>query len=360
MKLVEYIEQYGHLTFQEKPLNEVDKLLFANISYVNFKNLLSKDDTNKKTMKQITKEFYQKKYHEEDNIISIKGGIKLLKLMSEKERYKDLLLYNFEHIVDEEQQFQAVTIEIDKNLIYVSFEGTDKEMIGWEEDFLLSYKFPIKSQKSAKKYLNKHFLFKNKNIILGGHSKGGNLALVAAMYCNPLIKNKIKEIYSYDGPGLLEKYLNKRRYKKIEKRFNHVVPKNSFIGMMLYSNNLKVVDTKYVGLFSHYALNWQVDENDLMYTELGNSSIELHQSISNWIKKYNNKQKELFVKEMFDVFRKNKIYTLIDFMKRPSSLIKIISYSNKVSKNTNEMFSKFVSMTKKFMLKSIKETIKKQ
>lgn len=357
MKMLEYIEKYGHLSFEEKKLNEVDKLIFANLSYVDFKETVSNNDKIKKRIEDVYNEFKKKKYHQLQNIISIKGGIDLFFAIAKTDRYKDLLLYNFEHNVDDKEQFGAVTIEINNNLVYVSFEGTTEEMIGWEEDFYLSYQFPIISQKSAIKYLNKNFTFNNKKIITGGHSKGGNLALVSSMYCNFIVRRKIKEIYSYDGPGLLEKYLHRRRYKRIAKRYNHIVPKNSFIGMMLFSKENKVVDTKAVGMVSHFSLNWQVDDQDLIYVNLNKSSMELHNSICIWLNKYNKKQKKIFVREMFNVFRKNNIYTLLDFLKRPSAIIKIVGDSKRVSHQTRIMFKEFVKMSRKFFINSVKERI---
>lgn len=357
MKLVEYIEKYGNLSFNDKPFNGVDKLILANLSYVDYMDTVSNNDKYKRRLEDVKLDFFNKNYQNKKNIIAIKGGIKLLKLMSNTKRYKDLLLYNYVRIVDDIEQFSAITIEINKNLVYVSFEGTADEMIGWEEDFQMCYKFPIKSQRSAIRYLNKCFLFRNVNIIVGGHSKGGNLALVGSMYCNFLIKHKIREVYSYDGPGLLSKQLKSHKYKTIEKKYFHIVPNNSMIGMMLYSKSHLAIKTNYVGILSHYALNWQVDEFDLIKDALKKSSLELEKRLSNWIEKYSYNEKKMFVREMFDVFRNNKVFTLLDFMERPTALIKIISDSNKVSKQTSIMFREFVGMVRKFLFKSVSEKI---
>lgn len=357
MNVVDYIKEYGKLSFEEKEFNEVDKLILANLSYVNFHNIVCDSDKIKKTIEVVSKEFVEKKYHLEKNIMAIKGGIRLLILMGKSKRYKDLLLYNCERIINDEEQFGVVTIEINNNFVYVSFEGTTEEIAGWEEDFRMCYEFPIKSQKDAIKYLNKHFTFKRCDIIVGGHSKGGNLSLVGSMYCNFLVRKKIKEIYSYDGPGLLKKYLMKRRYKRVDKRYKHIIPFNSIIGMMLYTKDDEIIKTNAVGMFSHFAFYWQVDENSLIRDDLRKSSLELHASICNWIMKYNDKQKKLFVKEMFNVFKKNKVDTVLDFMKRPTVLIKILSDSSKVSKQTSIMFKEFVVMVRKFMLRTVKEKV---
>ena len=357
MKLVDYINEFGDLSFNEKEFNGVDKLIFANISYVNYRNILCENDKNKKRLEDAVGEFIKKKYDEERNIMAINGGIKLLKLMRNKKRYKDLLLYNYVRVVNNLEQFSALTIEISKDLVYVSFEGTDEAMIGWEEDFMMSYKFPVNAQKSAIRYLNKYFTFKKCDIILGGHSKGGNLALVSGMYANYLVRHKIKEIYSYDGPGVILKYLDSYKYKRIEGKYHHIIPCNSMIGLMLFSNKNEVIKTNFVGILSHFALNWQVDENDLISDNLKSSSIELSLKISKWLNKYSDKEKKQFVKEMFDVFRKNDVHTLLDFMDRPTSLIKILSDSSKVSHKTSIMFREFVDMTKKYLFFSVTEKI---
>ena len=289
--------------------------------------------------------------------MAVNGGIKLLKIMKDKKRYKDLLLYNYVRIVDSHQQFAAICIDINPKLVYVSFEGTDDEIVGWQEDFEMCYKFPIMAQKSAIYYLNKNFTFRNCDIIIGGHSKGGNLALISSMYSNFIVKHKIKEIYSYDGPGLLKKNLKSCRYKRIEKKYKHIVPNNSMIGMMLYSKEHKVIKTNHVGIFSHFALYWQVDEDGLIQDSLQNSSKVLELEFRNWIEKYNLKQKRKFVKEMFYVFKKNNVNTLLDFMKRPTALIKILSDSTKVSNQTSIMFREFAFLVQKFLFKNVKEKI---
>ena len=99
---------------------------------------------------------------------------------------------------------------------------------------MMSYMFPVSSQKRAIDYVNKHFFFRRKNIILGGHSKGGNLAMVAAMYANFLVKDKIVSIYNNDGPGLLEEQYDSKYYKSIEDRLVNIIPSDSVVGLLLY------------------------------------------------------------------------------------------------------------------------------
>ena len=360
MNLISYIEKYGNKSFLDKPLNEVDKLILSNLSYIDFTDIINKNSFSKKRLEDAAYEFFLNDYDKGKKILAVKGGIKLLKSMYKTKRYKDLLLFNYEMITNDIEQFSALSIEIKPKLIYVSFEGTDDLVIGWKEDFEMCYKFPIKSQKSAINYMNAHFTFKDCNLILGGHSKGGNLALVASMYSNFLVKNKIIEIYSYDGPGLLEEQLNSSRYKKIEERFTHVIPNNSVVGLMLHSTKNRVIKTNHVGVLSHFALNWQVDENDLIKDEFKKSSIDLKNRMDNWLKKYSKVEKKKFVNEMFDVFKKHNIDSLIQIAHNPKLFIRLLSDSTKVDTTTNIMFKEFIEMVRTFFFKNIKEKITKK
>ena len=102
-------------------------------------------------------------------------------------------------------------------------------MVGWEEDFKLSYEFPVPAQTDAIKYLNKNISLFDKKVIVCGHSKGGNLSLVGSMYTNFLKRTKIKEIYSFDGPGLRKKEFLSKRFKQTEKKYKHFICNQSMI-----------------------------------------------------------------------------------------------------------------------------------
>ena len=63
------------------------------------------------------------------------------------------------------ESINSKNIELNKNQVYVSFEGTDHLIGGWKEDFMMSYMFPIPSQKMAISYVNRKFTFVRKQII---------------------------------------------------------------------------------------------------------------------------------------------------------------------------------------------------
>ena len=233
MNLFSYIDKYSDYSFEEVAFTEVDNVIMSMLSYLNLEGIVSKNSFNPKSLSVIGEEFFNKYPKKEKHIRAIKNAIKILRYIKDTKRYRDLLLYNYEYKFSGDNQFGALTIEINKDLIYVSFEGTDHLIGGWKEDFMMSYMFPVPSQKLAINYINRRFLFTKKKIIIGGHSKGGNLALVAGMYANRLVKNKIISVYSNDGLGLLKEEFNSKKYKNIEEKLISIVPNYSVIGLML-------------------------------------------------------------------------------------------------------------------------------
>ena len=254
MNVYDYIKEYGNYTFQEKKFNEVDAVIFSFISYVDYTKIFEENSV--VTINEAGKKHLISVTENDKNITATKEANQLLKCLKDTVRYKDCILFNYEYIGNEVLQFGALSIEYEKDKVYVSFEGTDSLFSGWREDFLLSGEFPTKTHKLAIKYVNKHFTFSNKKIILGGHSKGGNLALIAGMYANRIVRHKITKIYSADGPGLLDKEYKSLRYQNTKKKFVHIIPDCSIVGILLNHSGDKVVKATRRGIIAHNIRYW--------------------------------------------------------------------------------------------------------
>mgnify|MGYP004471295873 CR=1 FL=1 len=304
MNLFSYIDKYGYYTFDEVEFNEVDNLIFSSLAYVDFAGLVSNNRIGKKSLRKVGKLFfdrYNEKKHK--NITAIRHGIKVLKYIYETRRYGDLFLYNYSYVGDEKQQFSAVTIEINKRQVYVSYEGTDALISGWKEDFMMAYKFPILSQRRAIDYLNRHFIFNNKDIILGGHSKGGNLALVAGMYANFVVKDRIINIYNNDGPGLRKREIESKYYRSIEKKLIHIIPNYSVVGLLLrHSDNYITIRSFKKSIYAHDMSTWVVRDKAIERAVLSSFSKILDEGMIKFLDKYNDEQRYKFVDALFMVF----------------------------------------------------------
>lgn len=347
MTIYEYVKKYNY-TFSERPFNEVDNVVFATLSYPYYDGIISDNSNNKKTINEIAKE-YIKKYpkNKKGEITAIKMGVKLLHEIIDSPRFKDVLVYNYQYIGNDNSQFSALTFDFN-NTLYISYEGTDELISGWEEDFKMSYIFPVEAHKKAIKYLNK-YLFTNKKLILGGHSKGGNLALVAGMCTNPFIRSKIINIYSNDGQGLRKKEIESRKYRRIESKYIHLIPHNSIVGLLCRHNKDIVVKASAVTVFSHATSTWLIEDDHFIRGELTTTSKIFDKGMLSWLDKYDDQKRKKFVDEVFNVLKENEIKTLVEIKTNPMDIIKIIKSSNNLSEDVREMINDFGNVMNKII-----------
>lgn len=341
MTIFDYVKKYNY-TFEEAPFNEVDNVIFSTLAYVDFNGILK----NKMTIKDLANDYFlMHPKIKKGEIIAVKVGIKLLKEVMNSKRFKNIYAYNYHYESDEKSQYGAITFDLGDTL-YIAYEGTDALISGWEEDFAMVYKFPVSAHKKATKYLNK-YLFTNKKLIIGGHSKGGNLALVSSMMTNFIIRSKIINIYSNDGQGLRLKEINSRRYKKISNKYIHLIPHNSIVGLLLRHENDYIIKSNAMTLFSHATSTWKIDKNKFIKSELNNSSKTFDKAMIKWLTQYDDMKRREIVKNIFDVMRVNNITSLVQIKSNPKEIIKIMKSSNIITDSTREMLNDLITIINK-------------
>lgn len=358
MNLFTFIDKYGDYNFDEFEFNEVDNVVMSMLSYLDLTRIVSNNKFNKKRIQDVGDIFFSNYDKEKKNIRAIKNAIKILKYIKDTKRYKDLLLYNYVYETSGDSQFGVLTIELNKNLVYVSFEGTDHLIGGWKEDFMLSYSFPVLSQKRAINYVNKNFWLSRKKIILGGHSKGGNLALVAGMYANFLVRKKIIKIYNNDGPGLLTPQYESTYFKNIESKLISIVPNYSIVGILMRHGDLIVVRSFRKSTLSHDPLSWVVNDNNFEKTNLSSFSNVLDSEIDNWLKNYSIDERKKLVYALFNIFDTLAIDSLIDLISDKKLVIKILKEAGKFDELTKDMIWSFTKVIIKCFTDVTKEEIK--
>jgi len=337
----DYLKEYGKYTFLEKEFNEVDNVILSLISYVDFKGIVPGIKLGKITLKAASDKFFKRytKKEIDSNMISVRNANYLLKDLADTNRFKDLLLYNYKYKVTFDMQFGALCIMLPTKKVYVSFEGTDSYVSGWQEDFMFTYMFPTNAQKEAVNYLNKVIGILSPKIYVGGHSKGGNLAIVASMYARPIIRHKIINIFNNDGPGLRKREFESKEYKKIEPKLVTYVPKYSLVGMLLrHSDKYIVVDSKNKNILQHDATSWLVDNDKLKRAEISDFSKRVEKGVITWLERLNDKQREHFVTSLFSILKKAEINDLNEIREaKISSVLKIIKETRNLDKETREM-----------------------
>lgn len=350
--IIDYIKYTGNYSFDLVPFNELDSLIMASLSYINFSGLLKKHEKIK--IKNAGIRFFNQYTASElkKNVFSVQTGIKIFKEIYKTKRYGNLELSKYVKKTEDKKQFQAICISISDTLSYLSFEGTDELIGGWYEDAAMSYKFPVPSQQEAIKYINHNINpFSKRKYILGGHSKGGNLALVAGMYGRRLKKSKIQNIYMFDAPGIREEQVLSHEFKQIENKIRRVVTNYSIIGLLFYNvDDITIVSSMKKGVMAHNMINWCVEEYNFKYTKLSSRSDKLKLSLENWLSNYSDEEKKEFVHDLFDIFSRAGIKSLLDLRNNKfKKAISLIKESKKLDKKSKEIVSAFLKILFTFL-----------
>lgn len=325
--IIDYLNWRGDLSFKQDFINEVDAIILARFSYLPFKDIsLDKTDTVLDISNKMKDLSLDKFIWKDDKEFIVKLG--------QTKRYKDLIITDYKEILDleAEKQFAAVTIWLPKGYKYVSFRGTDMSLVGWKEDFNMSFMQNIPSQLEAVNYLNEigsRYLGK---LIVGGHSKGGNLAVYASMFCKKRIQKKIVEIINADGPGFDQSVISTENYSKILEKINTYIPQSSVIGRLLEHNeDYEIIYSTQKGLMQHDIYSWKVNARNLVrIPELTKDSQFVNNVVRDWLQKTTPEQRKNFVNVIYDVLVATDAKSISDFgvetLKKVGAVIK--SYKN--------------------------------
>lgn len=339
MNIIDYIKKHKDEDFNTYKFTEVDNLILSLLSYIDFTNIVGAFKKNKISLQEAAHKINQSKQNQHSTFFI--HTLKMLNLMKDTKRYSNLKLYNYMKIVNKDMQFGALTIKLNDNSIFVSFAGTDTSIIGWEEDFKMAYLYPGASQKYAATYLNKTIGLFDRNISIGGHSKGGNLAICAAMNANFWIKRKIKNIYNNDGPGFLKDQVESKNYKSIAPKIKMYVPKESIIGMLLYNiDNYKVVKAKGFNIIQHNAFLWQCNHNEFISDIQSKRSKNLRNKLSQKLEQLPLNKRIEVITNLFNIFKKLEITDAQNI--KIKDLFKLMKGFKELDKNTQNLLVELV------------------
>ncbi|MCR5688429.1 MAG: DUF2974 domain-containing protein [Lachnospiraceae bacterium] len=315
--IVGYIENYGGIPFLEKAFNKVDALILSQFSYFKLDGIVPSvgEDMEPISVRSIagcesvSDLFADERYR--------KPNMELFEAMASSERFGNIKLSHFINLLNDrwEMQFSAVTAYLTDDDVHVVFRGTDENLIGWKEDFNMAFMTPVPAQVKAVDYLHYAAERIHGDFTVGGHSKGGNLAVYSAMKCSPLVRERIKTIYSQDGPGFTKETLADADFGAVSSRIEKYVPHSSIIGMLLQTQeDYKVIESRSVGILQHDPFNWLVEGDDFVYRDdiAGRYSIS-DASVNEWAKRADPGEMKLFVDRMYDVLVSAGVSDLNDF-----------------------------------------------
>ena len=301
--IMDYISWRGDLTFAQSPFNEVDNLILACFSYVNLDRIPAVTRQKGIELKKLVKEF--KKLHTIKELEADKSFIRLAPFMmfemAESVRFGNCVIRNYvnEIVTEAEQQFSAVEIVLDDGTSYISFRGTDDTIIGWKEDFNLSTGV-VPAQERAVEYMERISDKASGMLRVGGHSKGGNLAIYGSVMCKSA-HDKILEIYSNDGPGFSKEFQDSPETAEMMPKIIRIIPEYSIIGTLLeHEKQPIIVASTSRGLLQHDGFSWEVQGPGLVRRDsLNKTALRFIEILHKWIDGMDTEQKRLLIEDLF-------------------------------------------------------------
>ena len=298
--IFDYLDQVAYDSIYETPFNELDMLMLTEITYLPFDQIVSDQISPDCTCRLFEA---AEKMPQDLSMLVTKNRLKLLEKIASSTRFKNIKLMGYVNDIDPDvqKQFAAMIFKIKPETYVLTFRGTDDSIIGWKEDFHMTYMDQVPAQKTAVNYLRKAMDALPGQFILTGHSKGGNLASYAASQIEPEYQERIQIIYSYDAPGLNHSVITSQGYQTISDKIKRYIPQGSIVGMMLETPKQAqiVKSTAIGGLAQHDTFTWQIAEQTFVLLDnLNPDSLQVDKTLKNWVDSVSDEE----LKDFFDLF----------------------------------------------------------
>lgn len=347
--IIGYVKKYGVHSFAEAPINDVDSLVLCQLSYLKFDGIVPdvRENGRSVSVEEIAfhadyEQLFADERYERDNRA-------LFEAVLQSRRFRTLRLNCYINIVEKEweTQFSAVTFLLDDGTLYIAFRGTDETIVGWKEDFNMAFLSPVPGQAYSAKYLNMVTGKLHKPFYVGGHSKGGNLAVYSAMKCIPKVQERIIKIYNMDGPGFRPEVLEDCRYEDVADRVVKILPQSSLVGMIFEKDiHYRVVESRTFGLLQHNPYTWRVKDGKFVEVDGIYERRQLtNNALNEWILSLNEQQLRTFVDTMYQIISASQADNLIDFAADwRKSMNGMVSALKEVDEQTAKMLRETVKM----------------
>ena len=317
--IFDYLKSNQYDSFYDKDFTVLDALALTELAYLPFEDLVPAEISvqNYISLQHLAEQFEEKFQGKYPPLGMVNAHrLKLLSYLSSFKRYKHIRALGFANDVslDSQKQFAAITYQIRPKEYLVVFRGTDDSIIGWKEDFHLTYMKEIPAQLAARDYLKEVLDKLDGKVWLAGHSKGGNLATYAACHVETSIQDRVQKVYSFDAPGLHSSIRNSDNFKAIEGKILSIIPENSIVGMMLETPETDlVVKSKTFGLLQHLMVSWEIEGDQFkVVPKVTEDSIQVDQTLKSWTASLSEEELRDFFDLFFGLFIEAGIYRFGD------------------------------------------------
>ncbi len=307
--MLDYIKEFGHVSFEERAFSEIDALVLTELEYLPLEKVVPSDENGENfvTVKEIAEYMQEHKQElfDENPMMITQERHEVSQVIADAPRFQSLKFFGVvsEWDKDTTKQFAAVTVEVEPSVRLVVFRGTDETLIGWKEDFLMTYSPLVAAQTDAKEYLAKQASLWGGDLMVSGHSKGGNLALYAAATQEEDVQLRIVDIFCFDSPGLYRSVLETKGYQNIVPLAMRYIPQDALVGLMLESEvPYVIVKSDAVGAMQHSAMTWGIEDGQFIKVEkLTKNSLLNDQTFKKWTESVSDEELELFWNVFFEL-----------------------------------------------------------
>ena len=318
--MIDYIHWRGDLTMEQDPFNEVDNLILSEFCFLELTGIVPAMEEGAAVPLGAAAAAYFRRHEGQERRMGVLVPDQILDLaarMARSPRFAGMGLSGYCSHIDagREAQFAALTVDIGDGSVYIAFRGTDDTLVGWKEDFNMAFLPTVPSQPIAVEYVKAAAAaHPGKKLVIGGHSKGGNLAVYSAVHCGSRLQRRIRAVYNNDGPGFKESLVETAEYQALGERIRTIVPRSSIVGMLLeHDDNYEVVASCEKGIYQHDGFSWEVMGNRFVrLREISQAGRSSDRTIRDFIGAMDDEQRERFVDALFEVLGSTNARTLTE------------------------------------------------
>lgn len=349
--MFDYLKWRGDLTFTQDPPNEVDALIFSSLIYIHYGGSVETNPAEPVSLRTAAEEFSC--LPDQESRMRVRNDMELLYEAAKTKRFGSLQLVNYRNLLipEQETQFAAITFLLDDGSAFLAYRGTDNTLVGWKEDFNMTFQQTVPAQRLAQQYVREVAAEYSVPLHLGGHSKGGNLAVFAAARSSPVLQQKILDVYNHDGPGFTEYMMGDPGYLAMVPHIKTFIPQSSVIGMLLeHEEPYTVIRSKTVSLLQHDPYSWELMGRKFIRMEaITEKSRFVDAALKHWFEDMTNQERNQLVDVMFTLLGSGGVENAIDIFhpKNIRTYLKTLNTNENMRRVLSEEFQGLLEAARK-------------
>ena len=329
MNVLDYLDWRGDLSFDVSPFNEVDNFILSQTVNLDYSGIVPEDGP--EVLLSAAVSAYIEKYGEEGNntdLVTAREAWPMIRKMASSRRFQSFRLSGYQNIVvdDINEQFSGLTLRLPGMFAFIAFKGTDDTIAGWREDCCMAFTDEIPAREDALRFVTEAAARFSEPLYIGGHSKGGNLAVYAAAKAPYDVKKRIVHVYSNDGPGFDRSFFETEEYMLIRSRVTLIMPKWSIIGAIFEQDCEQiVVECSRQGILAHNGFTWEVLGTEFVRAgSLVKSSRAFRLGMNRALRDLSREEKREFTSNMFGALTVTGARTITDLTRlKPREVLRI-------------------------------------